>query len=129
MATTDLAALAKKASEAAYVPYSHFRVGAVLESSDGRLFTGCNIENISFGLTNCAERTAIFKAISEGVREFKSLTIYGETKDPISPCGACRQVLSEFCPPEMSVTLLSSDLTAKTMTLGELLPYRFTDLD
>ncbi|MDR0297378.1 MAG: cytidine deaminase, partial [Streptococcaceae bacterium] len=83
------------AAARAYVPYSHFPVGAALVAADGAVFQGCNIENASFGLTNCAERTAIFKAISEGVTDFSSITIYGETVQPISPCGACRQVLRE----------------------------------
>ena len=87
---------AQEAAENAYVPYSQFRVGAALLTKDGDIFQGCNIENASFGLTNCAERTAIFKAISEGHRDFECLAVYGDTKEPISPCGACRQVMVEF---------------------------------
>lgn len=119
---------AVEASKKAYVPYSHFPVGACLITEDEEMITGCNIENASFGLSNCAERTAIFKAISTGPKKFKHLVVYGKTKDPISPCGACRQVLSEFCHPSMPVTLVSEDLSTKEMTMSELLPYSFTDL-
>lgn len=87
-----------------------------------------NIENASFGLTNCAERTAIFKAISEGVRDFSEIIIYGETEKPISPCGACRQVMAEFFDKDLKVTLVAKDKSTVVMTVGELLPYSFTDL-
>ena len=111
----------------AYVPYSHFPVGACLVTADDHVYTGVNIENASFGLTNCAERTAIFKAVSEGEREFKHLVIAGETAEPITPCGACRQVMIEFCAPEMPVTLVSKDGQLKETTVGELLPFSFTE--
>ena len=120
---------AVKASEKAYIPYSHFPVGACLVTEDEELITGCNIENASFGLTNCAERTAIFKAISEGKKAFKHLVVYGKTKQPISPCGACRQVMSEFFDSATPVTLVAEDLSVKEMTVGELLPYSFEDLN
>ena len=110
---------AQEAAENAYVPYSRFRVGAALLTKDGQIFQGCNIENASFGLTNCAERTAIFKAVSEG---------YGDTKDPISPCGACRQVMVEFLKSDSKVILIAEDNSTVEMTVGELLPYSFTDL-
>lgn len=116
------------AADKAYVPYSKFRVGAALLTKDGRVFQGCNIENASFGLTNCAERTAIFKAVSEGHRDFTCLAVYGDTKDPISPCGACRQVMVEFFKPDSKVILIAEDKSTVEMTVGELLPYSFTDL-
>ena len=89
---------ALKAREKAYVPYSHFKVGAALETKDGRVYEGCNIENASYGLTNCAERTAFFAALADGCRpgDFVKLAVVGQTEDVISPCGACRQVISEL---------------------------------
>ncbi|MET3557304.1 cytidine deaminase [Streptococcus rupicaprae] len=128
MATTELIELAIKASEHAHVPYSHFPIGAVLVTKDGQVFTGCNIENASFGLTNCGERTAIFKAVSEGYKDFSELVVYGTSENPISPCGACRQVMAEFFDKDMPVTLVSRHKTTVEMTVGELLPYSFTDL-
>lgn len=128
MEITNLVQLAIEASEKAYVPYSHFPIGAALRTKDGRVFTGCNIENASFGLSNCGERTAIFKAVSEGYKEFSEIAIYGETEKPISPCGACRQVMAEFFEPSATVTLIAKDGQTVEMTVGELLPYSFTDL-
>ena len=128
MATTELIDLAIKTSKNAYVPYSHFPIGAVLVANDGSIYTGVNIENASFSLTNCGERTAIFKAVSEGQRDFSELIVYGETERPISPCGACRQVMVEFFKPDLKVTLVAKDKTTVEMTVGELLPYSFTDL-
>ncbi len=128
MATTELINLAVEVSQQAYVPYSHFPIGAVLLTKDGEICTGVNIENASFGLTNCGERTAIFKAVSEGAREFKELIVYGQTEKPISPCGACRQVMAEFFEPDLPVTLVSKDKSTVVMTVKELLPYSFTDL-
>lgn len=122
-------AQATHAYKQAYVPYSKFPVGAALVTESGKVYEGCNIENVSFGLTNCAERTAIFKAISEGERAFKHLVVIGHTKDPISPCGACRQVLVEFCGPTMPVTLCNLDGDIKETTLQELLPYSFTEVE
>ena len=98
MTDKELVALAKEAMEHAYVPYSHFKVGAALLTKDGRVFKGCNIENASYGATNCAERTAIFKAVSEGYREFDAIAIVASSGDYASPCGICRQVLFEFLP-------------------------------
>ncbi|HEY0222790.1 MAG TPA: cytidine deaminase [Lactovum miscens] len=120
-----IAKLAKEASMLAYTPYSHFPVGAALVTSEKEIIQGCNIENASFGLSNCAERTAVFKAISSGYRNFDAIYIYGDTKEPISPCGACRQVLAEFCEEEMPVYLLSKDLEVKETTIAGLLPYHF----
>ncbi|HEL2110131.1 TPA: cytidine deaminase [Streptococcus suis] len=128
MATTNLLDLVVENSRHAYVPYSHFPVSAVLVAKDGQIFTGVNIENASFGLTNCAERTAIFKAVSEGVLDFSEIVIYGETEKPISPCGACRQVMAEFFEKDLKVTLVAKDKSTVEMTVGELLPYSFTDL-
>jgi len=128
MATTELIDLAVKTSENAYVPYSHFPIGAVLVTAEGMIYTGVNIENASFGLTNCGERTAIFKAVSEGERSFKELIIYGQTEKPVSPCGACRQVMAEFFEPDLPVTLVAKNKSTVVMTVKELLPYSFTDL-
>lgn len=128
MATIELIDLAVEVSQQAYVPYSHFPVSAVLVTKDDQIYTGVNIENASFGLTNCGERTAIFKAVSEGARSFKELIVYGQTEKPISPCGACRQVMAEFFEPDLPVTLVSKDKSTVVMTVKELLPYSFTDL-
>ncbi|HEM4129315.1 TPA: cytidine deaminase [Streptococcus suis] len=128
MEATKLIDLVVENSRHAYVPYSHFPVSAVLVAKDDQIFTGVNIENASFGLTNCAERTAIFKAVSEGVLDFSEIVIYGETEKPISPCGACRQVMAEFFEQDLKVTLVAKDKSTVEMTVGELLPYSFTDL-
>ena len=128
METTNLIELVVDNSKYAYVPYSHFPVSAILVTKSGELYSGVNIENASFGLTNCAERTAIFKAISEGVRDFSEIIIYGETEKPISPCGACRQVMAEFFDKDLKVTLVAKDKSTVVMTVGELLPYSFADL-
>ena len=128
MATTELIELAIETSKKAYVPYSHFPVSAVLVAKDARIYTGVNIENASYSLTNCGERTAIFKAVSEGQREFSELIVYGQTEKPISPCGACRQVMVEFLKSDSKVILIAEDKSTVEMTVGELLPYSFTDL-
>ena len=120
---TTLSRAAIDAAERAYAPYSKFKVGAALLAEDGRVFTGCNVENASYGLTNCAERTAVFKAVSEGVTRFKAIAIAGGVGDVAMPCGACRQVLAEFCPPEMPVRCVTLDgAVARDFTIGELLP-------
>ena len=129
MATTELIDLAIETSKKAYVPYSHFPIGAVLVAKNGQIFTGVNIENASFGLTNCGERTAIFKAVSEGVTDFEELIVYGETEQPVSPCGACRQVMAEFFSKDLKVTLVAKDKSTVVMTVRELLPCSFTNLD
>lgn len=118
---------ARNVYQKAYVPYSKFPVGACLVTKEDKIYTGVNIENASFGLTNCAERTAFFKAVSEGHREFKHLVVAGNTDEPISPCGACRQVMVEFCEPSMPVTLVNKDGLTKETTIAELLPYSFTE--
>ncbi|KXT78693.1 cytidine deaminase [Streptococcus sp. DD13] len=128
MTVDNLIQLAVKASQTAYVPYSHFPIGAVVKTATGEIFTGCNIENASFGLTNCGERTAIFKAVSEGFTNLEEIVVYGHTAKPVSPCGACRQVMAEFFKPESKVTLVAKDQSTVVMTVGELLPYSFTDL-
>ncbi|MFV0560424.1 MAG: cytidine deaminase [Enterococcus sp.] len=120
---------AETALTKAYVPYSHFPVGACLVTEDGKIYQGVNIENASFGLTNCAERTAFFKAISEGEKNFQHLVIAGHTPEPISPCGACRQVMVEFCLPNMPVTLVGDKGVIKETTVQELLPYAFNNKD
>ncbi|BBM16693.1 cytidine deaminase [Enterococcus avium] len=121
--------IAVEALDKAYVPYSNFPVGACLVTKEGKTYQGINIENASYGLTNCAERTAFFKAVSEGERDFKHLVIAGHTPEPISPCGACRQVMAEFCDPAMPVTLVGDNGAVKEMTVEGLLPYTFTDKD
>ncbi|TCS94756.1 cytidine deaminase [Hazenella coriacea] len=120
---------AKQARERAYVPYSHFPVGAALLTQQGTIIQGCNIENASFGLTNCAERTAIFKAISDGQLQFEGLAVVADTEGPVSPCGACRQVLAEFCPPDLKVWLSNLQGEVAETTVGELLPGAFTKED
>ena len=108
----------------AYVPYSHFPVGAALLCRDGTVFTGCNIENAAYGATICAERTAIFKAVSEGHRDFDTIVIAGRSEDYCYPCGMCRQFMKEFAP-EMQVICLNGKGEAKHYTLRQLLPESF----
>lgn len=108
----------------AYVPYSHFRVGAALECEDGTVFTGCNIENAAYSPTNCAERTAVFKAVSEGHRAFRRIAIAADTEDFTSPCGVCRQVMAEFSP-DMDVILVNYRGETRTLNLRQLLPCLF----
>ena len=117
---------ANKMLSKAYIPYSKFPVGAALVTKKGKIYTGCNIENASYGLCNCAERTAIFKAVSEGERDFSYLVITGETDGPISPCGACRQVIAEFCDPKMPVLLTNVKGDEKEVTVEQLLPGAFS---
>ncbi|PEM56899.1 cytidine deaminase [Bacillus wiedmannii] len=117
---------ANKMLAKAYIPYSKFPVGAALVTKEGKIYTGCNIENASYGLCNCAERTAIFKAVSEGERDFSYLVITGETDGPISPCGACRQVIAEFCKPTMPVLLTNVKGDEKEVTVEQLLPGAFS---
>ena len=105
----------------AYAPYSNFHVGAALIGKDGRIFTGCNVENISYGLTICAERNAVFAAVAAGCREFKKIVIATDTKQPASPCGACRQVLAEFSP-DLEILLTNFQGKSVTFSLSELLP-------
>lgn len=116
-----------KARENAYSPYSHFAVGAALLCEDGTLYKGCNIENASYGLTNCAERTAIFKAVSEGHIKFKALAVVADTEGPCAPCGACRQVMAEFKIPLIIMGNLMGNI--KIVTIEELLPFSFSECD
>lgn len=125
----ELMQLSINARDNAYTPYSKFNVGAALLTEDGEVFLGCNIENASLGLTNCAERTAIFKAVSEGKRKFTALAVSGDTEGPISPCGACRQVIAEFCAPTTPVYLTNLKGDVTETTLGELLPGAFSPED
>ncbi len=131
MDVKELALTAIKAMNTAYAPYSGYRVGAALLTASGRVYTGCNIENASYTPTVCAERTAVFKAVSEGEREFTMLAVAGgkdgEVDGVFPPCGVCRQVLSEFCPPEMPIALVKDTHgNCEMLTLGELLPLSFT---
>ncbi len=115
---------AKKARDNAYAPYSNFKVGAAVVTRSGKIFTGCNIENASYGLTICAERVAIFKAVSEGERDISSIVVVTDTNPPAAPCGACRQVMREFGKEiEVIMTNLEGDMIVKP--LSELLPLDF----
>ncbi len=116
---------AKEARKQAYVPYSKFAVGAALLTENGKVYRGCNIENAAYSMANCAERTAFFKAISEGEKNFKLLAVVADTDRPCSPCGACRQVISEFCPPDMKVVLTNLKGDLLETTVKELLPGAF----
>lgn len=110
--------------EMAYAPYSNFPVGAALECDDGTVFTGCNVENAGYSPTNCAERTAVFKAVSEGYRKFTRIAIAATTEQFCPPCGVCRQVLQEFAP-DLAVILVNCKGETMELTLRELLPYGF----
>lgn len=122
---------AKKAREKSYSPYSHFQVGAALLGKSGKVYHGCNIENAAYSPTNCAERTAFFKAISEGEKEFVKIAIVGgmegtEPEELCAPCGVCRQVMNEFCDiDQFEIILMDGPNNVKVLTLNELLPYGF----
>ena len=120
---------AKKARDKAYVPYSKFGVGAALLTNDGKVYQGCNIENAAYSMCNCAERTALFKAYSEGDRDFQMMAVVADTDRPCSPCGACRQVISELCPSDMKVILTNLKGDVKELTVAELLPGAFSPED
>jgi cytidine deaminase len=125
---TPLLNAAREAAARAYAPYSRFPVGAALEAEDGRLFTGCNVENASYGLTVCAERTALFSAVAAGCRRFKRIAIAAGTGlEPATPCGACRQVLAEFAMPDLEILLVTLDRpdSLRRFRLGDLLPHAF----
>jgi len=122
-------------TEKSYAPYSHFHVGAALLGKDGKVYTGCNVENAAYGPSNCAERTAVFKAVSEGCREFEAIAIAGGLEDETGkpqindfcpPCGVCRQVLAEFCDKSFKILLTDGSGQIKEFTLGELLPESFS---
>lgn len=117
--------MAYEAMAHAYTPYSGFQVGACLKAASGRYYLGCNIENAAYSPTNCAERTAVFKAVYEGERSFDAIAIVCSGNSPAFPCGVCRQVLSEFCGPEMPVLCANAHRESVLRTLGELLPHSF----
>ena len=119
----ELYKAAVKARENSYSPYSHFAVGAAVRTASGKIYSGCNIENGSYGLCNCAERTAIFTAVAAGEREIETICVVADTTAPVSPCGACRQVMSEFKIRNIILTNMKGDV--KECTLEELLPYQF----
>jgi cytidine deaminase len=119
-----LIAAAKQARENAHAPYSNFRVGAALRANSGRVFTGCNVENATLGLTCCAERTAIFKAVSEGERGFEAIAVVADTDVLTPPCGACRQIIWEFCG-DVPVILANLKGKVEHETMGALLPRAF----
>lgn len=119
-----LIAAARAVQARAYAPYSHFTVGAAVLAADGTIYTGCNVENASYGLSCCAERNAVFQAVAAGCRDFQALAITGDAPEYTMPCGACRQVLAEFQIPVIIVT--KPDDTYRVLTLADVLPYSFT---
>jgi cytidine deaminase len=119
-----LVAAALRARENAHAPFSHFKVGAALEDSDGRIHTGCNVENASYGLTLCAERVAVFKAVSEGARGYRRVAVVADTDTLTPPCGACRQILWEFCG-DAELVMANLDGKTETLRLKDLLPRPF----
>lgn len=127
MTDEALVALARQARDAAHAPYSNFRVGAAVLTRDGRIFGGCNVENAAYGLCNCAERTALFSAIAAGVRagEVERMAVIADTAGPVSPCGACRQVMLELGGESMGVVLANLKGARSVTTAGELLPGGF----
>lgn len=125
MTDSELVKIAVAAKEKAYVPYSGFRVGAVVVTEGDKIFDGQNIENASYGATNCAERTAIFKAVSAGERKIKAIAIASDSKDIIYPCGICRQVIAEFGDENTLVICSESDGNFRTYKLGEMFPFAF----
>ena len=127
MTDQELIDTARKYREFSYSPYSKFKVGAAVLTKKGNVYGGCNIENSSYPVTNCAERTAIFKAVSEGEKESEAIALIADTEGPCSPCGACRQVMGEFHINKIIMANLKGDV--KVVTLDELLPYAFPDKD
>ncbi len=125
----DLFILAKEAIKNSYAPYSNYNVGAVLLAKNGNVYKGCNVENASYGTTNCAERTALFSAVANGEKKFESICIVGGNNGKITdyamPCGVCRQALSEFCDADFKIYVGISENDIKEFTLGELLPCSF----
>lgn len=123
----ELIAAARAAFKLAYAPYSRYSVGAALRTDDGRIFTGCNVENCSYGLSICAERNAVFAAVAAGSREFEALALVVDAEHPTTPCGACRQVLAEFCADDFPIytVILKRDDELVLHRLGELLPHSF----
>lgn len=118
-----------KARDNAYVPYSKYPVGAALLTKSGKVYHGCNIENAAYSMCNCAERTALFKAYSEGERDYSMLVVVADSKRPVPPCGACRQVISELCPKDMKVIMTNLNGNLDQVTVEELLPGAFSAED
>ena len=134
MTAEQLVELAKQARERAYVPYSGFAVGAALLCKDGTIYQGCNIENAAYGPTMCAERTAFFKAVYDGQRDFEAIAVAGgrageEVSGLFPPCGVCRQVMREFCGLDFKIYMAKENGEYVAQTLGELLPYSFSGAD
>lgn len=125
----ELISRAFEAKKRAYVPYSKFEVGAAILTEDDKVFVGCNIENASYGATNCAERTAIFKAVSEGYRTIKAIAIVGDSADYTYPCGICRQVILEFADKDIKIILAKSEDEYIVRTMDEILPGPFSKSD
>jgi cytidine deaminase len=121
----ELIELARQARERAYAPYSKFKVGAVVECRDGRIYTGCNVENSSYGLTMCAERVALGKAVSEGAGDFIRMAVIADAHAPVPPCGACRQVISELCGAQTEIVMVNLKGQIVKHTVAELLPEAF----
>lgn len=121
---------AYEAKKMSYAPYSNFHVGAALLGKSGRIYPGCNIENAAYTPTNCAERTAVFRAVSDGEREFTAIAVAGDGDDYLAPCGVCRQVLQEFAEPEEFIVLMAGKgMDYRAMTLAELFPASFSKAD
>ena len=118
-----------KAKETAYAPYSNFKVGSAILTSDGKVYTGCNIENASFGATNCAERTAIFKAVSEGHKSIEAIAVVGDLNNYTFPCGICRQVINEFAAEDIKIIVAKNENEYLVKTMEEILPGAFSKGD
>ncbi len=116
---------ARAAQQSAYAPYSQYKVGCALETTAGLVYTGCNIENASYGATLCAERVALFKAVSEGQLQFRRIVICTDSAPPAPPCGLCRQALAEFCSPDLEIILLGAHDTERRFLFSELFPHPF----
>ncbi|MCF6408526.1 cytidine deaminase [Pseudalkalibacillus salsuginis] len=129
MKKEELIQEAIEARKFAYTPYSKFQVGAALLTEDGKVYRGANIENAAYSLCNCAERTALFKAYSEGDKVFSAMAVVADTKRPVPPCGACRQVISELCKPDMPVYLTNLSGDIQELKVSELLPGAFSPED
>lgn len=130
MEYSELIEQAIKAKQFSYAPYSNFHVGAALLGKSGKVYLGCNIENAAYTPTNCAERTAVFKAVSEGERDFLAIAIVGDREEYLAPCGVCRQVLTEFVnPKEFDIIMVGKNQKYKKMTLNELFPESFSKSD
>ncbi len=125
MDLNELMEVARSARDNAYVPYSQFAVGAALLAEDGQVYTGCNVENASFGLTNCAERTAIYHMVVNGAKKIVAMAVIASGSRPVSPCGACRQVMAEFGESKTPIMMANIEGQTVVTTIGELLPYAF----